>query len=342
MSTNVWLRRIGATLLSTTATVGAFSLPAEAASTGVAYVRWLESSHPVDLVFTAGSGKRNSVVITRSGSTVTIDDRVTLRAGVGCKQVTGDKTRVRCTIDREIRRIDASLGSGNDRITNRTSLSLRASGGSGNDYLIGGSGSDSLWGWSGADRIWGNGGNDFLLGKSGNDVISGGAGPDNIDGGTGNDREYGGSGNDGHQQGRESSGADADLIDGGTGRDFVSYGPRTRPVSVDSDSGRKDDGRKGEGDTVRGIEMIIGGHGDDRLSGTKGPDRLYGLGGDDILNGHWHNDVLIGGPGADELLGEGGYDTLNGEQDGMVDYLDGGDHDDVCVQNADVEVLHDC
>ncbi|BEL03448.1 hypothetical protein Q0Z83_016390 [Actinoplanes sichuanensis] len=342
MSTYVWLRRIGASLLTTTATVGAFALPAEAAATGVAYVRFRDAGQPVDLVFTAGAGKRNSVVITRSGRTITVDDRVTLRAGTGCKQVKGDKTRVRCTISQDIRILDVTLGSGHDKATNRTGLSMRAAGGSGNDDLVGGSVYDSLWGGTGKDRIWGNGGSDYLAGQSGDDVIAGGAGNDNIAGGAGSDREYGGAGHDGHNQGGEPSGADADLIDGGTGNDMVTYGARTRAVSVDSDSGRKDDGRKGEGDTVLAIEEIFGGDGDDRLDGTKGPDRLYGLGGDDILNGHWHNDVLNGGSGVDHLYGEGGYDTLNGQQDGVVDYLDGGDYDDDCIQNTDVESLFDC
>jgi hypothetical protein len=37
------------------------------------------------------------VVITRSGNTITIDDRVAISAGKGCKKVKGDKTKVICT-----------------------------------------------------------------------------------------------------------------------------------------------------------------------------------------------------------------------------------------------------
>ncbi|MEU8665079.1 calcium-binding protein [Actinoplanes philippinensis] len=341
MSTYVWLRRLGVTLVSATAVVGAVALPAEAASTGVAYLR-VQPHEAVDLVFTAGSGKRNSVVITRSGNTVTVDDRVTLRAGKGCKQVKGDKTRVRCAIGTDFGRLDVNLGSGNDKVTNRTGLRLFAKGGSGNDDLNGGSAEDSLFGGSGADRIWGNGGRDFLAGEDGNDALAGGAGDDNLVGGKGNDREYGGAGNDSHSQGYDGTWADADVISGGDGKDQLSYSGRKKGVTVDSDSGKKDDGRKGEGDTVLGIERIVGGLGNDTLSGTDGHDTLYGLAGDDYLNGHWGDDTLFGGPGADRLEGEGGYDKLDGEQDGVVDFLDGGDYDDVCVQNADGESLFGC
>jgi Ca2+-binding RTX toxin-like protein len=341
MSTYVWLRRLGVTLVGATVAVGVVTPPAQAASTGVAYLR-VQPYEAVDLVFTAGSAKRNSVVITRSGNTVTIDDRVTLRAGKGCKQVKGDKTRVRCTIGSDFEHLDVNLGSGNDRVTNKTGLQLFAKGGSGNDDLIGGSGYDSLHGGSGSDRIWGNGSRDFLAGQDGNDALSGGAGDDNLVGGMGNDREYGGAGNDSYTQGYDVAGPDADLISGGDGKDMLSYSGRVKPVSVDSDSGRKDDGRKGEGDTVLGIEHIVGGAGNDVLNGTDGHDTLSGLGGDDYLNGHWFNDTLSGGTGVDHLYGEGGYDVLDGGLDGVVDFLNGGDHDDKCVQNADVESLSEC
>ncbi|WP_433789259.1 calcium-binding protein [Actinoplanes sp. CA-252034] len=293
-------------------------------------------------MFKAGSGKRNSVVVTRSGDTVTIDDRVTLRAGNGCKQVKGDKTRVRCRIGTDFEYLDVDLGSGNDKVTNRTGLRLFAKGGSGNDDLIGGSGYDSLFGGGGADRLWGNGNRDFLAGEDGNDALAGGAGDDNLNGGKGDDREYGGAGNDSHSQGHDGSWADADLISGGAGRDLLSYSGRKKGVSVDSDSGKKDDGRKGEGDTVLGIEHIVGGLGNDTLVGTSRNDILSGLAGDDHLDGRLGDDRLFGGPGADRLDGDGGYDHLDGEQDGVVDFLDGGDYDDTCVQNSDGESLFGC
>jgi Ca2+-binding RTX toxin-like protein len=341
MSANVWLRRLGVTLLTTTATVGVAALPAEAASTGIAYMR-MEPYEAVNLVFKAGSAKRNAVVITRSGNTITVDDRVTLRAGKGCKQVKGDKTRVRCTIGPSFEHYDVNLGSGNDRVTNKTSLKLYAKGGSGNDDLIGGPGRDQLHGEAGADRVWGNGGRDVISGDDGNDALSGGEGNDDLVGGKGNDREYGGAGDDRHFQGYDVAWADADLISGGAGRDQLAYAGRNRPVSVDSDSGTRDDGSKGEGDTVLGIEHVIGGGGDDVLNGTTGNDTLSGLSGNDYINGHWGDDILEGSLGVDHLYGEGGHDILDGYQDGVVDFLDGGDHDDKCVQNADVELLFDC
>ncbi|WP_433827623.1 hypothetical protein ACQP2E_37250 [Actinoplanes sp. CA-015351] len=70
-------------MLLATMTAGAIGAPAMAASTGAASV----SSTTV--TYQAGLRKINAVTLTRSGRTVTIDDRVTIKAGKGCKRVKG-------------------------------------------------------------------------------------------------------------------------------------------------------------------------------------------------------------------------------------------------------------
>ena len=55
-------------------------------------VRWV-SAGATTVSFSADTKVKNKVVITRSGRTVTIDDRVAVKPGKNCKQVKGDKTR---------------------------------------------------------------------------------------------------------------------------------------------------------------------------------------------------------------------------------------------------------
>lgn len=99
---------------------------------------------------------------------------------------------------------NATGGSGNDKIIgNRADNVLK--GGAGNDALDGKSGKDTLFGSGGKDRLDGSVGNDELNGGSGNDRLNGGSGRDflvgnggrdRLDGGRGNDKLEGGPGND--------------------------------------------------------------------------------------------------------------------------------------------------
>ncbi|MBW6438252.1 hypothetical protein KZ829_31450 [Actinoplanes hulinensis] len=326
MSGTTWLSRVGAALAGTTAAVGVLAAPAQAATTGQVYVRYAEPGDPGQIVYNAGPGRRNTVVVTRSGRTVTIDDRVTVRAGKGCKAVKGDRTRVRCT-PKAILGVSVFLGSGDDRVTNRSNVPLLALGSSGKDTLIGGTGSDQLHGGTGADRLYGQGGADQISGDSGYDLLVAGAGDDILDGGTGNDREYGGDGDDVHVQGRETTASDADWLSAGNGTDGVYYVRRTEGISADSDGVRGDDGRSGEGDTIVSAETLFGGDGDDRLYGTSGAD------------------TLIGFNGADQIYGRGGDDHLDAGHDDDVDLVDGGDNGtagDTCVTPGDDDSRVNC
>jgi serralysin len=62
-----------------------------------------------------------------------------------------------------------------------------ATGGSGDDVLIGNAAANRLTGNAGTDTLLGRGGDDTLLGGAGNDVLNGGAGKNELIGGAGND-----------------------------------------------------------------------------------------------------------------------------------------------------------
>ncbi|WP_052720312.1 calcium-binding protein [Actinoplanes rectilineatus] len=299
---------------------GLVTTPAQAAAPNRVYTEINgDGTNSWYLMFQAGAGNRNTPVFTRSGNTITIDDRVPLQAGAGCTAVTGDRTKVRCTralwYD-----VIANLGDGDDTLTNRTTLRFWGSGEAGNDVLHGsagfdlfhgndgndtlygnggddqldgGAGVDKLWGGTGADGLVGGPGNDVMHGQSGNDHLIGQAGADllygedgndNLEGGSGNDKQYGGDGAD-LLRSRPYGGADADYFSGGTGTDVVSYEEKTTAVTADADGVKGDDGVKGEKDTIAtDVNVIVGGSGDDRLSGVYGRAvRLVGGPGNDTL-----------------------------------------------------------
>jgi Ca2+-binding RTX toxin-like protein len=152
-----------------------FSSPAQAASAASAKVVGTST-----VEFTAAAGQTNALVITISGRTVTLDDKVAIKAGAGCKAVSGDKTKVKCTTSKKTTKVIVKLGDKNDKVTNKTSVPLVADGGAGNDTLIGGGGKDTLTGGAGKDTIKGGSGADTIQGGAGTDTITGGPGSDNI------------------------------------------------------------------------------------------------------------------------------------------------------------------
>jgi Ca2+-binding RTX toxin-like protein len=98
-----------------------------------------------------------------------------------------------------------------------------------------------------------------------------------------------------------------DTLDGGTGLDTADYSDKTAAISVTlagSSSATVKVGGAAE-DTIRNIENVTGGTGNDRLAG------------DGLAN------VLNGGGGQDALKGAGGKDTLDGGAG-----LDGADYSD--------------
>ena len=165
------------------------------------------------------------------------------------------------------------------------------------DYLRGFAGNDKLFGGNGNDTLFGDSGSDQLNGDAGNDTLFGGAGNDQLLGGTGNDILNGGSG--------------ADQIHGGDGYDQANYQGSTSGVAVDLRNGNTIGGNAA-GDTITGIEALVGSAYFDTLIGNGEANILRGENGFDTLRGFGGNDRLFGGNGNDSLIGDAGFDMLTG------------------------------
>ncbi|NKD86617.1 calcium-binding protein [Haematospirillum jordaniae] len=132
-----------------------------------------------------------------------------------------------------------------------------------------------------------------------------------------------------------------DTFVGPSNWDHVSYSNTDKPVKVTL-RGAEDATVYVDGvaeDTLRNIEHVTGGSGNDELTGDDKHNTLYGGDGDDTLNGGAGNDILNGGAGDDHLFGGAGNDTLNG---GMgSDTLIGGAGDDRFVYGSAAETVGD-
>ena len=144
-----------------------------------------------------------------------------------------------------------------------------------------------------------------VTGSDNDDRLTGSAGVNRLDGGAGNDTIAGGAGAD-------------DLV-GGLGTDTADYSASLSAVTVNLSSGTGTGG-DAQGDTLSGIENLLGSVADDILTGDggvnvldggSGNDTLSGMAGDDSLVGGLGNDVLAGGLGADALDGGAGNDTAD-------------------------------
>jgi len=200
----------------------------------------------------------------------------------------------------------------------------------------------------------------LIEGTAGADSLTGTAGDDSIFGYDGNDTLHGGAG--------------ADIIDGGRAMDFADYSDSSAAVYIDISTGTGiGEGGDAAGDTISGIDGLIGSAfddtligfdmwnnapgdvftnvfygnaGNDYMDGAGGGDSLYGgadndtiLGGwgDDWLDGGTEDDSLLGGTGNDGLLGDAGNDTLLGDEGN--DTLFGGAGADVLSGNAGADTL---
>ena len=183
-----------------------------------------------------------------------------------------------------------------------------------------------------ADHLIGDGGpHNSLSGRGGNDTLEGGAGNDTLEGGAGNDNLEGGAGND--------------TLDGGDGWDRAVYGVSDSAVTVNLASGTGRGGQA-EGDTLKGIEAIVGSPYADQLTGDDSGNALEGNAGADMLDGgegydtaeYWRSDAgvtvnlatgmgqgghaegdtltgfeqISGSRHADHLIGDGGNNHLSG------------------------------
>ena len=210
-------------------------------------------------------------------------------------------------------------------------------GGDGGDFLAGGAGADVIDGGDGSDwaaysdsdagvtvnlatgtargghaegdtlagivNVSGSSHADHLTGDDADNQLHGKDGDDTLEGGDGFDCLFGGGGAD-HLDG----GAGGDTLQGGDGVDWALYSDSDAGVTVNLATGIGQGGHA-EGDTLIGIERVIGSSHADHLNGDDDPiNELYGGGGDDTLEGGERSDFLHGGAGADVIDGGAGRD----------------------------------
>jgi len=195
------------------------------------------------------------------------------------------------------------------RLSNQTAVEGEAAGDiiSGFENATGGAGNDALIGDGLANTLDGRGGNDYLDGGLGNDILIGGAGDDRLVGGAG-----------------------PDAMNGGDGIDLADYSSATARVVVRLSTGLGESNHA-QGDTLANIENLTGSNFNDALIGANTiANVLRGGGGDDYLDGLSGNDYLDGGAGADRLNGGLGADTFafvagQGQGDQVLDFASGQD-----------------
>lgn len=217
------------------------------------------------------------------------DDRLSLDAGNdvidggnGSDWLRVDSATVGANLDLAVTSAQAT-GFGTDTIRNI-------------EHFTGGAAADRVLGTTAANHLIGNDGSDTFFGRGGNDTLDGGAGHDSLTGGLGNDQLLGGDGDD-----RLAMDGDSDLIDGGAGSDWlVVNGSTATTVNLSITTAQA----TGHGtDTIRNVENVLGGTGNDRITGNAVANQLLGGGGNDMLAGASGADTLNGGAGADSLYG---------------------------------------
>lgn len=160
---------------------------------------------------------------------------------------------------------------------------------------------ENVIGTNSDDFFVGDDAGNVLSGADGSDVILGGEGNDTINGGEGADELHGGAGDD-----RIIIDADDTVVNGGEGRDAV-YVSGEAGVALDM--------------SANGVEIFVGGAGNDTVSSLLDPNELVilagGAGNDALILEHEEFNlgdplpdrgpvIMMGGAGADAFVGTGG------------------------------------
>ncbi|WP_017999646.1 calcium-binding protein [Paracoccus sp. N5] len=155
-----------------------------------------------------------------------------------------------------------------------------------------------------ANLIVGNGGSNLLFGAAGADTLEGGQGRDTLDGGAGVDT-------------LRFSGAGPVRVNLGLS------GPQATGYGLDSIRNIENLLTGAGNDILTGNALtntLTASAGNDRIAGMGGHDRLFGQAGADRLRGGLGNDTLHGGPGADSFVFAAGDGA-----DRILDFVDGQD-----------------
>lgn len=194
------------------------------------------------LVVEGGRGEANRLSIARaaSGEFQVTAAGAPLRAGSGCT-LSGPEL-VACPTTTPLLAAFVYAGDRDDTVT--SSVTINVDGGSGDDRLAGSELADALYGGKGRDVVNGNGGDDALQ-----DGRLARLTPADLDEGrffvTLADAVI-------------PVPAERDVFDGGAGRDVFGYAGRRRGVFVDLARAARNAGARGERDTLRGLEVIVG------------------------------------------------------------------------------------
>lgn len=182
-----------------------------------------------------------------------------------------------------------------------------------------------------------------ITGTQGDDLLEGDRLGDSLSGAEGDDWLQGFGGND--------------TLDGGDGSDTVEYSEKAGSVTVTlKDVGEASVLINGVAeDTVRNIENVIGGSGQNKLTGNASSnvfvgddayDVLVTLGGNDTAFGEGDNDYLYMGAGDDVAVGGAGIDVMlleagsdHGYGGDSQDYIFGGEGNDYVFGEGGVDVL---
>jgi Ca2+-binding RTX toxin-like protein len=261
------------------------------------------------LTFAAAAGEHNDVKLTFASGTFTVTDaEAPVTAGVGCAPSGAGVTCAAAAPKKVV--VDA--GDQDDRVVlgPLDATAQLVNGGPGDDYLVGTVGPETLDGGAGDDLIDGDAGADVLIGGDGDDVVdyglrtegvtvyldgskpSGGASDGAGDTLSGIENVWSGRGNDtligDVQNNLLNGGYGADLLAGGAGDDYADYSERSEAVTVKLEdaptSGSAGDGPLGARDTLRDIENIYGGDGNDSLTGSGVANFIDGGPGDDAID----------------------------------------------------------
>lgn len=270
------------------------------------------------------------------GNTVATDVEV-LSAGTG-NDTLACEAATACTLNGGAG-IDSLTGSsGNDTL----------SGGAGDDTIVPGTGDDTISGGAGIDTIsysdrvtavtvllgaagaaqanngdlvnpdGGTGENDTIdtcenvIGGSGDDSITGNDLDNQITGGAGDDTLFGGTGNDTFFMSTDKTACGDDTIDGQGGEDTVNYSLRSAALTLtlNGSTATTGNGESGEAGSLKNIEDLICGSGDDTVTGDANDNILEGGAGDDTIDSAAGNDIIDPGAGSNTVTCGGGNDIL--------------------------------